>query len=799
MTAPSTPKPLLPASASRPCSHASTGLAVALLCGITLAFYQNLWWPGLVLIKRDAYAFWLPLKQHMIERLSSGELPQWFPYEGLGRPFIGTAATGVFHPFTLLYFIFPASDAYRASTLLSCLLAALGAFALGRTLGFSRAGAFVAGVAFTFSGYVVSFTEHLIYLYSICVLPFFCAALEKALVGVRAWTVAPAIVWATVLLHGDGQTGYYYGFIALLWTAMRVPGTLREACLRLVLTGGLTALLAGVQLAPAAVVFLSSHRMQPELFHSEALYWSTHPLRLLTVLASPVGENANPVEVGRIFFGTPQQGSVGGMLADSLYLGVPVIGLALLGVWHNSDLRVLGLLGGLALVLALGRFGGLYEVFYHVVPLWSAFRYPEKFMGVVSFAAAMLAGAGVDALRAGKGSPTAWIAMAILCASAWLGLRTETASTWTVVHFGAPESLAGEMTGSAAIAFLYGAGAALGVWVIILAVRKGRLREPAFLIALVAILTLDLGRANFSVYRTGPVEAATFIPAFTQVLATREGGLAPGRFRLIPIRESKYLARKSLHRLLGQETESVVRRQALDLEHNAQFHIETTHISLPGYNGAYLTLLPEKPSLEMAARFNVSYFTGPRSHLQDSRYTTTLVGVLSDYDLALYQNPVPAKPRAYLSLKPERADSPVAPAALAARPDFLNGEVDVIETSAVTLPGPARDGKAVIERYAPEEVRVRVETPQPAVLVLLDAFEKGWTATLKSGDELPILRANALVRAVAVPSGTHVVTFSYETPLLWAGAGASLTGCLLCLAMIARARWETRTPGALHE
>src|SRR6266852_2082536 len=53
--------------------------------------------------------------------------------------------------------------------------------------------------------------------------------------GIRAWTVAPALVWATVLLHGDGQTGYYFGFIALLWTVARAPGVQREACLRLLL------------------------------------------------------------------------------------------------------------------------------------------------------------------------------------------------------------------------------------------------------------------------------------------------------------------------------------------------------------------------------------------------------------------------------------------------------------------------------------------------------------------------------------------------------------------------------------
>jgi len=150
------PPPASAAPATRPASlvrlNSPTGRAVAMLVGITLAFYLELWWPGLVLIKSDAYRIWLPIKQHMIERLASGELPQWFPYEGLGRPFIGIAASGVFHPYTVLYFFLPAADAHRASTLLSCLLAAIGAFTLGRTLNCSRAGALVAGLAFALSG-----------------------------------------------------------------------------------------------------------------------------------------------------------------------------------------------------------------------------------------------------------------------------------------------------------------------------------------------------------------------------------------------------------------------------------------------------------------------------------------------------------------------------------------------------------------------------------------------------------------------------------------------------------------------
>jgi uncharacterized membrane protein YfhO len=95
-------------------------------------------------------------------------------------------------------------------------------------------------------------------------------------------------------------------------------------------------------------------------------------------------------------------------------------------------------------------------------------------------------------------------------------------------------------------------------------------------------------------------------------------------------------------------------------------------------------------------------------------------------------------------------------------------------------------------QYAPEEVRVRVETPQPAVLVLLDAYDTGWTAALENGAALPILRANALVRAAALPAGAHVVTFTYQTPLLVAGAWASLSGGLLCAGLLVRARRQRR-------
>ncbi|HEV8715144.1 MAG TPA: hypothetical protein VGX03_20230 [Candidatus Binatia bacterium] len=767
-----------------------TGLAAAILCGIVLAFYHGLWLPGLVLIKRDAFRYFLPLKQYVTDRLSAGELPHWFPYEALGWPLSGIGGIGIFHPFTALYFLLSVPDAYRASTLFSCLLAALGAFALGRTLTLSRTGALLAGVVFALSGYVASLTDNVLYLYSVCVLPLFCAALEKALTEQRAWVVAPAAVWATVFLNDDVQTGYYYIFIALAWCLARAPRSRLDACLRLMLIGCLTALLAGIQLGPAWAVFVGTERVHPAQFHDQALSQATHPLRLMTIVASPVGEGLNLAQVARSFFGSLDYGS----WAESLYLGVPVMGLALLGAWHRRDLRVLALLGVFAVLLALGRYGGLYEIFYQTVPLWSAFRYPEKLMGVASFAAAMLAGAGLDVLRARQGRLLPWFGAAILCVSAGLILHTHAATLWAVTTFGVREALFQEVARTAAPAFLFSAVAALGVGLVVARISRGTLRLELLLAVIIVLVALDLSRANQGAYYTGPREMATFTPPLAEALAAREGTLGAGRFRLVTFVERLVAFPEQLEGAIGHYAAGITaRRQALATLHNAEFHIETAKPYLPANKPELVAMLQQGIGAQVAARYNVSYYIGLRSSLKDPLLVNAIVAELPDYDLALFRNPFPAKSRAYLSRHPERAVSPVDPVALMARSDFLNGEVDVIETSAAQLPEPAHEGTATIEHYAPEDVRVRVDTPQPAVLILLDSFDKGWTATLESGMTIPILRANALVRAVVVPAGTHVVTFSYQTPLLMAGALASLAGVLLCIGLLTHARWRTRS------
>ena len=88
----------------------------------------------------------------------------------------------------------------------------------------------------------------------------------------------------------------------------------------------------------------------------------------------------------------------------------------------------------------------------------------------------------------------------------------------------------------------------------------------------------------------------------------------------------------------------------------------------------------------------------------------------------------------------------------------------------------------------PQRIAIAVEAATDAWLVLADAWFPGWTATL-NGTPLPVLRANYLVRAVAVPVGRHEVVFSYDPPgyatgrtvssVAWGVLGAALVTTVL--------------------
>ncbi|MGH7787019.1 MAG: hypothetical protein ACRERC_09150, partial [Candidatus Binatia bacterium] len=173
-------------------------------------------------------------------------------------------------------------------------------------------------------------------------------------------------------------------------------------------------LLAAVQLVPTAE--LAQQSVRNELTFADFLTFSLSPEQLPAV--------AFPFLFSDAYAGLPEA-SYWGALEHCAFAGVPALLLALaaLGGRRRDPLvRLWALLGGGALLLALGDALPFARLLYHV-PLLGLFRIPARLLFVFTFAVAVLAGLGLS--RAPRRA---------LLAAAGLGLAVmlATAVAWAV-------------------------------------------------------------------------------------------------------------------------------------------------------------------------------------------------------------------------------------------------------------------------------------------------------------------------------------------------------------------------------
>ena len=107
---------------------------------------------------------------------------------------------------------------------------------------------------------------------------------------------------------------------------------------------------------------------------------------------------------------------------------------------------------------------------------------------------------------------------------------------------------------------------------------------------------------------------------------------------------------------------------------------------------------------------------------------------------------------------------------------------------------PAAEAAPEIVRYEPARIDITVRAAAPALLVLSDLFYPGWEATV-DGRPAEILRANYVMRAVAIPKGAHEVRFLYRPASFRAGVAASAVGCLAVALLISWRLWTRRRRG----
>jgi hypothetical protein len=183
------------------------------------------------------------------------------------------------------------------------------------------------------------------------------------------------------------------------------------------------------------------------------------------------------------------------------------------------------------------------------------------------------------------------------------------------------------------------------------------------------------------------------------------------------------------------------------------------------------------PLLQMGA---VSQVVSLQDEGLDDLVLTAVVPGLYHEPIRVYRVPNPL-PRTY-AVGAARVAEGNAVFRLLQDPSF-DRRSEVILAEGLPTRTAAFSGTSRIARFQPDRVRLEANLAQPGYVVLVDAYDPGWRATL-DGRDIPVLRANLAFRAVQVPPGHHVIEYVYRPPTLI--AGLAISG-ITVLAAVARA------------
>ena len=164
----------------------------------------------------------------------------------------------------------------------------------------------------------------------------------------------------------------------------------------------------------------------------------------------------------------------------------------------------------------------------------------------------------------------------------------------------------------------------------------------------------------------------------------------------------------------------------------------------------------------------------------------------------VYEN-LEAGDRAYLVNEVQHVASESVLTTLLA-PDFdwretaLISEPLPVEQEAQLTGGPeAAIGVIDISRYAAEEITIEIDAPNPAFLVLADAYYPGWEASL-DGRSVPIYQTNEVLRGVYIPAGRHQVQFEFRPRILQIAVLLAVFGLLIAVVVAAWGRLRQAQP-----
>ncbi len=388
-------------------------LAVGLLVGTICIFYAPIlagtatFWGG------DLTEFMFPVYTVLAKAIRTLNLSSliWNPDIFNGFPLLAEGQVGGFYPLAWLFLPWlPSLYALNLTIVLSYLVGALATCWFTRLIGLNWAGSVFAAFVFAFNGFATAHLTHIPIIQGFPWLPIVLCLVE---LGFRRknfiYIMLAGLAWGVQWLAGHPQMAFMTMILVAMYAVFRavaagVPGAslakrLFTAFRAIVTVGVVGCAIAAVYLLPLFELGTLSIRPNARLSYDDIVAYSLPFRNLLTAIVP-------------FFFGSAR-GDYWGMWNPAemgFYAGVPTVVLAIAGAFSvKSERKPVTLFFAfaalVALVLALGGNTPLYRLL-SVLPIFNSLRAPARFVYLLTFCLAVLAGLGLSTLSGGHVSRT---------------------------------------------------------------------------------------------------------------------------------------------------------------------------------------------------------------------------------------------------------------------------------------------------------------------------------------------------------------------------------------------------------